>query len=91
MWWYLSPTAGPDRPVVDKTGISGLFRIETDGWLPMQAGPAPAPDAKGEDGKLLADQPTIFELFDKLGLKLEQQRAPVDMFVIEHIERPAEN
>ncbi len=28
-----------DHPVVDRTGITGLFRIETDGWLPMQAGP----------------------------------------------------
>ncbi len=80
-----------DHPVVDRTAITGLFRIETDGWLPIRAGPAPAPDAKGEDGKLLVDQPTIFEIFDRLGLKLELQRAPVDMFVIDHIERPAEN
>ena len=80
-----------DHPVVDRTGITGLFRIETDGWLPMQAGPPPAPDAKGEDGRLLVDQPTIFEIFNRLGLKLELQKAPVDMFVIDHIERPAEN
>jgi uncharacterized protein (TIGR03435 family) len=80
-----------DHPVVDRTGITGLFRIETDGWLPIRAGPAPAPDAKGEDGRLLVDQPTIFEIFNRLGLKLEFQRAPVDMFVIDHIERPAEN
>jgi uncharacterized protein (TIGR03435 family) len=57
----------------------------------MQAGPSPAPDAKGEDGKLLVDQPTIFEIFNRLGLKLELQRAPVDMFVIDHIEKPIEN
>jgi len=80
-----------DHPVVDRTGVTGLFRIETDGWLPMRTGPPPAPDAKGEDGKLLVDQPTIFEIFNRLGLKLELQRAPVDMFVIDHIERPAEN
>jgi uncharacterized protein (TIGR03435 family) len=80
-----------DHPVIDKTGLKGLFRIDTDGWLPMQAGPPPAPDAKGEDGKLLVDQPTIFEIFNRLGLKLELQRAPVDMFVIDHIERPLEN
>jgi uncharacterized protein (TIGR03435 family) len=80
-----------DRPVVDKTGLRGLFNIQTDGWLPMRTGPAPAPDAKGEDGKLLVDQPTIFEIFERLGLKLEQQKAPVDMFVIEHAERLTEN
>jgi uncharacterized protein (TIGR03435 family) len=80
-----------DHPVVDRTGITGLFRIETDGWLPMQAGRPPSPDAKGEDGKLLVDQPTVFEIFNRLGLKLELQRAPVDMLVIDHIERPIEN
>jgi uncharacterized protein (TIGR03435 family) len=80
-----------DHPVVDRTGITGLFRIETDGWLRMETGPPPAPDARGEDGRLLVDQPTIFEIFNRLGLKLELQRAPVDMFVIDHIERPAEN
>jgi uncharacterized protein (TIGR03435 family) len=80
-----------DRPVIDKTGLPGLFNIQTDAWLPMQAGPPPAPDAKGEDGKLLADQPTIFEIFERLGLKLEPQKAPVEMFVIEHAERLTEN
>jgi uncharacterized protein (TIGR03435 family) len=80
-----------DRPVVDKTGLHGLFNVQTDGWLAMRAGPAPPPDAKGEDGRLLADQPTIFEIFERLGLKLEPQRAPVDMFVIEHVERLMEN
>jgi uncharacterized protein (TIGR03435 family) len=80
-----------DRPVVDKTGLHGLFNVQTDGWLPMQAGPPPAPDAKGEDGKLLVDQPTIFEIFERLGLKLEPQRGPVEMFVIEHAERLTEN
>jgi uncharacterized protein (TIGR03435 family) len=80
-----------DHPVVDRTNLKGLFRIETDGWLPLQAGQAPSPDAKGEDGKLLVDQPTIFEIFNRMGLKLELQRAPVDMFVIDHIEKPIEN
>jgi uncharacterized protein (TIGR03435 family) len=77
--------------VVDKTGIQGLFNIQTTGWLPMQAGPPPAPDAKGEDGRLLIDQPTIFQIFESLGLRLEPQKAEVDTFVIEHVEKPGAN
>jgi uncharacterized protein (TIGR03435 family) len=36
-------------------------------------------------------RPTLFQIFDKLGLKLESQKAPVEMFVIESIERPSQN
>src|SRR5262249_26768132 len=31
-----------DRPLLDKTGIKGLYRFETKGWLPMD--PSVAPD-----------------------------------------------
>jgi uncharacterized protein (TIGR03435 family) len=57
----------------------------------MQPGPPPPPGAKGDDGTELADQPTLFGIFELLGLKLEAQRAPVDIFIIEHVERPTEN
>jgi uncharacterized protein (TIGR03435 family) len=30
-------------------------------------------------------------IFEKLGLKMESSKAPVEMFVIDHIERPTEN
>jgi uncharacterized protein (TIGR03435 family) len=80
-----------DRPVVDKTGIRGLFNIQTEGWLPMEAGPPPSQDARGENNKLLIDQPTIFEIFEKLGLKLEPQKSPLEVFVIEHVEKPDAN
>jgi uncharacterized protein (TIGR03435 family) len=30
-------------------------------------------------------------IFDKLGLKLEAKKAPVEVYVIEHAERPGEN
>jgi uncharacterized protein (TIGR03435 family) len=30
-------------------------------------------------------------IFEKLGLKMESSRAPVEMFVIDHIEKPTEN
>jgi uncharacterized protein (TIGR03435 family) len=80
-----------DHPLVDKTGIQGLYNVQTSGWLPMQPGPPPPAGAKAEDGSDLADVPTLFTLFERLGLKLESQRAPVDVFVIEQVEKPSVN
>lgn len=80
-----------DHPLVDKTGIQGLYRIQTSGWLPMQPGPPPPAGAKAEDGSDMADVPTLFTLFERLGLKLESQRAPVEIFVIDRVEKPSDN
>ncbi len=80
-----------DRPLLDKTGIKGLYRIETKGWLPMEATQPPAPGAKAEDGSDMADVPTVFQMFEKLGLRMEAQKGIVDIYVIEHMEKPSEN
>ena len=79
------------RPVVDKTGIAGLFHIETKPWQPITLGPAPPDGAKAEDGSLAADLPTLFTVFESLGLKLEPQKDRVDVFRIERAEKPSEN
>jgi bla regulator protein blaR1 len=85
-----------DRPVLDKTGIQGLFNIQTEGWVPLQPRPPrtqePTPEQAAED-QALADpgRPTLFQIFDRLGLKLESTKAPVEVFVIERLEKPSEN
>ena len=30
-----------ERPRLDRTGLSGLYDIETEGWVPMRPRPAP--------------------------------------------------
>jgi uncharacterized protein (TIGR03435 family) len=78
-----------DRPVVDRTGLSGRFDIALD-WAPDEFQP---PDiglnsAAGAD----ASFPNLYTaLRDQLGWKLESRKAPVEILVIDHIERPSEN
>jgi uncharacterized protein (TIGR03435 family) len=80
-----------DRPMVDRTGIQGLFDIDTDGWTPLL--PRQGPAAETDEAKALSDpsRPTLFDVFEQLGLKLERDKAPIETFVIEHVERPSEN
>jgi uncharacterized protein (TIGR03435 family) len=79
------------RPLLDKTGIKGLYRIETRAWLPLGLTQALPPGAKAEDGSLFADLPTLFEVFEGLGLKMESKNDTVDVYVVDHIERPSAN
>jgi uncharacterized protein (TIGR03435 family) len=50
----------------------------------------PAPGAK-QDGVNMADLPTIFEVFTRLGLRMDSQKDRLDVYVIDHIEKPSEN
>ena len=79
-----------DRPVVDKTGITGTFDF-TLKWTPDETQfsalglRAPSP----EDN---ATAPPLFEaLQEQLGLKLEPQKIPAEVLVIDHVERPSQN
>ena len=82
-----------DRPIVNRTGLSGLFAVDTEGWTPV------APRQPREDGspdpeaERLADpsRPTIFMIFSRLGLNLESSKGPVDSYIIESIQRPTSN
>jgi uncharacterized protein (TIGR03435 family) len=79
------------RMVADKTGLTGRFDISLE-WAPNESqalqsppdGPKPPPpDATG---------PSIFTaLQEQLGLKLESQKGPVEIFVIDRAEKPSEN
>ena len=78
-----------DRPLVDKTGLTGLFKIDTGvGWRDI---PETAPGTKAEDGADLGDVTPLFPIWDRLGLKLESQKAAVEVYIIDRIEHPSEN
>jgi uncharacterized protein (TIGR03435 family) len=70
-----------NSPVADMTGIKGVFDLKLD-WAPEE-GAATAEPATG---------PSIFTaLQEQLGLKLDKQKAPMEMVVIDRIEKPSEN
>ena len=82
------------RPVANKTGLIGKYDFALkwtpeEGQGPMSPGPRPGGDAGPP-----ADPsgPSIFTAVqEQLGLKLEPQRAPMEVLVIDHVERPSEN
>jgi uncharacterized protein (TIGR03435 family) len=83
-----------DRPVLDKTGLSGLYNIQTVGWVPLVRPARPAvTDLQRAEDEALADpsRPTLFSVLDELGLKLESQTGSVETIVVDYVQRPTEN
>jgi len=70
-----------DRPVVDMTELKGVYDIELE-WS--------ADDVNGSEPDSTPSLPAI--LREKLGLRLESRKTPVDFYVIDHVDRvPTEN
>jgi uncharacterized protein (TIGR03435 family) len=69
-----------DRPVIDKTGLKGLFdiRVPVEFELPTPGQPPAPPN-------------TNPQVLEGLGLKLESGRGQVQVFVIERAEKPTVN
>lgn len=78
-----------DSPVVNRTALSGLFAVNTEGWAPMRL-PPPPPNAT-PDVNHFAGLPTIFTVLGKLGLELKRQEDILPVYTVERIERPAAN
>jgi bla regulator protein blaR1 len=75
-----------DRPVIDRTGLKGVFDITLD-WMPASAGPL-GEAAEGRGAIEAVPGPDIFRaLQQQLGLKLESQKGPVEILVIDHAEK----
>jgi len=71
--------AGAGGPVIDATGLSGLYDFELR-WSEVRPGEPPS------------DLPNLFTaLQEQLGLKLEPTRVTLEVLVIDSIERPTEN
>jgi len=78
-----------DRPVVDRTGLSGKFDFNLQ-WarLGTEFGRNRPPAPAGTDP---GDAPDFFTAIQQLGLKLEPAESIVETLVIDHAELPNEN
>jgi uncharacterized protein (TIGR03435 family) len=76
-----------ERPVVDMTGLKGTYDIDITWTQDEHPGDGRAVDTASDPG------PSIFTVLqDRLGLKLESKPAPIEVLVIDHVEKvPTEN
>jgi len=83
----LSGGANLGRPMIDKTGLTGTFDFTLE-WareqrLSADPGAEPPTDNPG---------PSFQEaLEDQLGIKLQSDKASINVYVLDHVEHPTEN
>jgi bla regulator protein blaR1 len=81
------------RVVVNRTGLTGFFDFQLH-WTPDAGETGPFGPVPSVQPPAPADPsgPTIFTaLQEELGLRLESSKGPVDVLVIDSIEKPSEN
>ena len=79
-----------DRPVVDQTALGSKRYDFVLRWMPFGRATNAAATPPSADN--LDAPPDIFAAIQQqLGLKLESTKAPVDVIVIDHVEKPSEN
>jgi uncharacterized protein (TIGR03435 family) len=79
--------------VIDQTGFSGVFDVDlefrrddtTD--FARRVGMVPPGEAIPAD----KPSPSIFNAVQQLGLRLQSTKGPVEVLVIDHVEKPSDN
>ena len=96
MLQFLSRQLG--RTIIDQTGLTGNYDFklqwnqERPSGLPPGAAPGFAPPGAAPASPDADAGPSIFTaLEEQLGLKLESSKGPVNVLVIDHIEKPSAN
>ena len=84
------------RTVLDRTGLTGNYDFSLQ-WTPDEGQPSAFKEPVGGQGPGNAPPPdasglSIFTAIqEQLGLKLESQKGPVEILVIDHAEKPSAN
>jgi uncharacterized protein (TIGR03435 family) len=74
-----------DRPVLDRTGLGETFDFV------LEWGSDPAPDSTTPIDHDAPGTNLQEALQDQLGLKLERQKGPVEVLLVDHVDQPTEN
>src|SRR5262249_26018040 len=95
---FLSQQVG--RPIVDKTDLKGLFDfkltfspegIQTPfGGLPPPGG-GPATGGLNTTANATDPNPSLFTAIQELGLRLESTKGPIEVLVVDSVQKPTEN
>jgi uncharacterized protein (TIGR03435 family) len=72
-----------DRPVIDNTRIEGRFDLVLRYRSLDAAGNSPSPDSPAPD--------VLTAIVEQLGLRLEATKAPVEVLIVDHMEKPDSN
>ncbi|HXE08251.1 MAG TPA: TIGR03435 family protein [Acidobacteriaceae bacterium] len=75
-----------ERPVVDKTGLTGHYSIDIREPAQMAA-PSASPNGPTEDDRM----PAVADVLKSVGLELKPAKEQVEWLVIDHIEKPTAN
>jgi len=75
------PTTG--RPVLDRTGLTGRYTFTAN----LTDVPGGLSGADQKRAVLQSDTPAFTALQEQLGLKLDSERAPIEMIVVDHADR----
>ncbi|HTJ30725.1 MAG TPA: TIGR03435 family protein [Acidobacteriaceae bacterium] len=75
------------EPVVDRTGLAGTYDLTLEWTQVRSADVAVGPSAQGEE----AGPPIAQALKRELGLKVEATKGPVEVLVVDRVERPSGN
>ena len=91
--WFPVPSSAQvlsiylERPVLDQTGINGLFNFELR-WTPDETEPQleGVPPPNGTPSADPAGPSLVTALQEQLALKLVKQRSAIEMFVIDRLQ-----
>jgi uncharacterized protein (TIGR03435 family) len=88
---FMTRNAGLDRPILDRTGLTGRYDFKLS-WTPDDAQwSSVAPDVRRPSDDANPAAPLYSALQEQLDLKFSPAKALAEVYVIDHIEKPSEN